>query len=105
MSSPWRMLCELTKYFPPALIFVGVSLGIGVLLLSYYHGFASAATSILFGQILGDIADFDALGGERRQVRGDRRRLRLAPIAKREAARILAACSAAGRPRCTVRRT
>ncbi len=34
-------------------VILAFGLGIGVLLLSYYHGFASAATSILFGQILG----------------------------------------------------
>jgi zinc/manganese transport system permease protein len=34
-------------------VILAVGLGTGVLLLSYYHGFASAATSILFGQILG----------------------------------------------------
>jgi zinc/manganese transport system permease protein len=34
-------------------VILAFGLGVGVLLLSYYHGFASAATSILFGQILG----------------------------------------------------
>ena len=39
-------------------VILAVGLGMGVLLLSYYHGFASAATSILFGQILG-VSDRD----------------------------------------------
>jgi zinc/manganese transport system permease protein len=34
-------------------VVLAFGLGLGVLLLSYYHGFASEATSILFGQILG----------------------------------------------------
>lgn len=34
-------------------VVLAFGLGLGVLLLSYYHGFASAATNILFGQILG----------------------------------------------------
>jgi zinc/manganese transport system permease protein len=34
-------------------VVLAFGLGLGVLLLSYYHGFASAATGILFGQILG----------------------------------------------------
>jgi zinc/manganese transport system permease protein len=34
-------------------VVLAFGLGVGVLLLSYYHGFASAATSILFGQIFG----------------------------------------------------
>src|ERR1700722_7829444 len=34
-------------------VILAFGLGLGVLLLSYYHGFASAATNILFGQILG----------------------------------------------------
>jgi zinc/manganese transport system permease protein len=34
-------------------VILAVGLGLGVLLLSYYHGFASQATNILFGQILG----------------------------------------------------
>jgi zinc/manganese transport system permease protein len=34
-------------------VVLAAGLGLGVLLLSYYHGFASAATNILFGQILG----------------------------------------------------
>ena len=34
-------------------VILAFGLGIGVLLLSYYHGFATAATNILFGNILG----------------------------------------------------
>ncbi len=34
-------------------VVLAFGLGLGVLLLSYYHGFASQATSILFGDILG----------------------------------------------------
>lgn len=34
-------------------VILAVGLGAGVLLLSYYHGYASAATNILFGDILG----------------------------------------------------
>ncbi|MBV9592670.1 MAG: metal ABC transporter permease [Actinobacteria bacterium] len=34
-------------------VILAVGLGLGVLLLSYYHGFATAATNILFGQIFG----------------------------------------------------
>jgi zinc/manganese transport system permease protein len=41
-------------------VILAFGLGVGVLLLSYYHGFASAATSILFGQILG-VGDRDLI--------------------------------------------
>ena len=34
-------------------VILAFGLGVGVLLLSYYHGFASAATNILFGDIFG----------------------------------------------------
>jgi zinc/manganese transport system permease protein len=34
-------------------VILAAGLGLGVLLLSYYHGFASAATNILFGDIFG----------------------------------------------------
>src|ERR1700761_5558688 len=34
-------------------VILAFGLGLGVLLLSYYHGFVSAATSILFGEIFG----------------------------------------------------
>jgi zinc/manganese transport system permease protein len=34
-------------------VILAFGLGLGVLLLSYYHGFATEATNILFGQILG----------------------------------------------------
>jgi len=34
-------------------VVLAFGLGVGVLLLSYYHGFATEATNILFGQILG----------------------------------------------------
>ena len=34
-------------------VVLAVGLGAGVLMLSYYHGFATQATNILFGQILG----------------------------------------------------
>ncbi len=34
-------------------VILAFGLGVGVLLLSYYHGFATEATNILFGQILG----------------------------------------------------
>ncbi|MDA8381232.1 MAG: metal ABC transporter permease [Actinomycetota bacterium] len=34
-------------------VILGFGLGMGVLLLSYYHGFATAATNILFGNIFG----------------------------------------------------
>jgi zinc/manganese transport system permease protein len=34
-------------------VILAFGLGVGVLLLSYYHGFATQATNILFGQILG----------------------------------------------------
>lgn len=34
-------------------VLLAFGLGVGVLLLSYYHGFASEATNILFGDILG----------------------------------------------------
>jgi zinc/manganese transport system permease protein len=34
-------------------VILGFGLGLGVLFLSYYHGFASAALNILFGQIFG----------------------------------------------------
>jgi zinc/manganese transport system permease protein len=34
-------------------VILAFGLGVGVLLLSYYHGFATAATNILFGDILG----------------------------------------------------
>jgi zinc/manganese transport system permease protein len=38
-------------------VILAAGLGLGVLLLSYYHGFASAATNILFGQIFGVSTD------------------------------------------------
>ncbi len=34
-------------------VILAFGLGLGVLLLSYYHGFATEATNILFGQIFG----------------------------------------------------
>lgn len=34
-------------------VILAAGLGLGILLLSFYHGFASAATNILFGQIFG----------------------------------------------------
>src|ERR1700709_1481384 len=34
-------------------VILAFGLGAGVLMLSYYHGFATEATNILFGQILG----------------------------------------------------
>ncbi len=38
-------------------VILAFGLGVGVLLLSYYHGFATAATNILFGDIFGVSAD------------------------------------------------
>jgi zinc/manganese transport system permease protein len=38
-------------------VILAFGLGVGVLLLSYYHGFATAATNILFGDILGVSTD------------------------------------------------
>src|ERR1700710_736436 len=38
-------------------VVLAFGLGLGVLLLSYYHGFATAATNILFGHILGGSND------------------------------------------------
>ena len=45
---------------------------------------------IELGDVLGDIADLDPLGGECGQIRGDARRLGLPPVAKGEAAGVLA---------------
>ncbi len=45
-------------------VILAFGLGLGVLLLSYYHGFATEATNILFGQILGvSTRDLIVLGG------------------------------------------
>jgi len=45
-------------------VILAFGLGVGVLLLSYYHGFATQATNILFGQILGvSTRDLIILGG------------------------------------------
>jgi len=45
-------------------VILAFGLGVGVLLLSYYHGFATQATNILFGQILGvSTRDLVILGG------------------------------------------
>src|SRR6516165_12616428 len=38
-------------------VVLAFGLGVGVLLLSYYHGFATAATNILFGNIFGVSSD------------------------------------------------
>ena len=44
-------------------VILAFGLGLGVLLLSYYHGFATAATNILFGQIFGvSTQDVELLG-------------------------------------------
>jgi zinc/manganese transport system permease protein len=48
-------------------VILAVGLGAGVLMLSYYHGFATQATNILFGQILGvgtrDLVELGVVAG------------------------------------------
>ena len=52
-------------------VILAFGLGIGVLLLGYYHGFATAATNILFGNIFG--VSNDQLARARRDRRRRRR--------------------------------